>query len=228
MLPSLTVITPTVGRPSLERTLDSLVGQLHAGDEWLVVGDGPQPTAREAVERVQSRTTATVRYLEHGPTGRWGNAQRQHAMSMAGGDYLWFVDDDDMAAAGAVQAIRQAIAEHPGHGFMFRMDTTSLADSTVGLVLWKVAGDLRWRGVGGPMFVAPNDPQRLGRWDTDVYAQDWPYIRDTVRCYPDGWLVWRPEIIYIVRPQAVRRQQPVHAAQRIANPYGTVAWRLPG
>ena len=77
---SISVIIPTVGRPTLERTLASVAPQLEAGDEILVLRDN---------------------------TGDLGNTPRDKAVEIAHGSHLWFIDDDDIAMPGALAAMRR-------------------------------------------------------------------------------------------------------------------------
>lgn len=114
----LSIIIPTLGRKSLNRTLDSLKDQRASEDEILVVGDGPQKEARRIVEE----RGVGYRYLETPPTHRWGHAQRNLGMSQSKGDYLAFMDDDDVYLPGAFEAMRKAASDNPKIGlFLFRM-----------------------------------------------------------------------------------------------------------
>lgn len=184
---TISVITPTIGRESLATMLGKLLPQLGPGDEVLVVGDGPQPVAREVVQRLAS---PLVQYWEHGPLWNWGNPQRNAAMARARGDYVAFLDDDDEPADGWAEAIRRAAAERPGRPLMFRMHHP-------GTVLWRTP-KLEMANVSGQMFVAPNVPGRLGRWG-GKYAADLGFMTDTLALYPEGEaaVAWREEVIAV-------------------------------
>jgi hypothetical protein len=110
-----TVIVPTCGRPTLERTLWSIAvsaGPDSSDVEALVVADGPQPDAHAIFERF-GEAHPTWRYLEYGPTARRGNAQRTYGMTQARGQHLLFMDDDDVYRRRAFKAIRAATAQTP-------------------------------------------------------------------------------------------------------------------
>lgn len=186
MKPTLTIVTPTIGRASLATMLAGLVPQLDAGDEVLVIGDGPQPEARRIVEVCGS---PLVKYSEHPQTWNYGNPQRNHAATIAAGDYLMFVDDDDRARDDAVRVVRAAARAYPGRPLMFRMIHSG------NTVIWR-SRVLVCGNVGGQIFVVPNAPGRVGRW-SGKYAADFDFIRSTLALYPDGEnaLVWRDEII---------------------------------
>ena len=84
---------PTVGRPSLVRTIESVYPQLHAGDEVIVVRDD---------------------------TGDSGNSPRDRAQPS--GTHLWYLDDDDIATPDALTHLRRMAAKDPRAMWVFRMD----------------------------------------------------------------------------------------------------------
>lgn len=174
----LSVITPTIGRPSLLETLASIAGQLEPGDEHLVIGDGVQPEAATMCEQFG----ATYR---DGPLAHdYGNTQRDAGARLATGDYLLYCDDDDTFTPDALAIVREAVQTDPGIPHIFRMTHPTFT------VLWRrpalVPGN-----VGTPMFCVPRDG-RLARWNdqhSDTYQGDFRFISRTVanhggRC---GW-----------------------------------------
>jgi glycosyltransferase involved in cell wall biosynthesis len=88
------VIVPTRGRRSLERTLASVVEQLQPGDEVLV-------RCSDAED--------------------FGHSTRQELLRRARGTHLAFCDDDDQLARGALETMRRFVREHPGRIGVFRM-----------------------------------------------------------------------------------------------------------
>lgn len=183
----ISVITPTIGRDSLRTMLGSLLPQLSGADEVLVVGDGPQPNAMSILDGVGSRR---VRYWETLPVRNFGNPQRNEAIKSAKGKYLFFVDDDDIVAPGAVASILRAAARCPDSPLMFKMQHPRV-------VIW---GDpkVRQGNVSGQMFVCPNVPGRVGRW-SGRYEADFDFISSTLALYPAGEkaLAWRQEILVV-------------------------------
>jgi hypothetical protein len=193
---TLTIITPTCGRPTLADTAWSVVGQLEDGDEWLIIGDGPQPGAA-----VIAGQWPDVRYLETKPTGDYGNSQRDTAIKAATGDHLVFIDDDDILAAGALALIRRAVAEQPDAMHIFRNrweNHPALRDQ----VLWR-AELVRWGNVGTSMVVVPREGNRA-KWTKhhDAYTADFGYIAQCAERYP---IAWHEEVIAIIRPYQTNR-----------------------
>lgn len=92
---SLSVIVASGGRPTLPRTIQSIVPQLHLEDELIVVVDQQAP---------------------------WGHSSRNRMMRHCKGEHLAFVDDDDVWTPGAGDAIRRAVDQSdPNALHLFKM-----------------------------------------------------------------------------------------------------------
>lgn len=165
-MPSVSVIVPTCGRDTLPRTLASVGSQLHDGDEMLVVRRDDAP---------------------------WGNATREDSIPRCDGTHIWFMDDDDVAAPGALDAIHAAIGKEPDRVHLFRM---------------RRGEDVFWRmpvaeigNVGSPMIVVPNTPGKLPRWgDDDLYEADGRFLLETLALRQEQ-PVFHEEIVALVRPE---------------------------
>lgn len=183
---ALSIIIPTIGRPTLTQTLDSILPQLIGGDEVLVVGDGPQPEAHEIAR------SKLVTYMETEPTRCWGHAQRNLGMSAAQGEYLAFMDDDDIYLPNALFMVRAAIKEVPGKPLIFRM-------SHLGKILWKTP-KIAIDNVSTQMYVFPNLPHRLASWKPNpgvasLRGGDFLFARDTATLWGPKDVIFRKEVI---------------------------------
>jgi Glycosyl transferase family 2 len=208
--PLLSVIVPTIGRPSLERAVNSLLRQ----GEWLpyevvLVGDthapqGGPPTYAADLPRARAlaaRYPALVRYVEHdGGVHAWGHPQRNHGATVARGQYLAFLGDDDIYLRWAfftlagVLTPRRELDDDP-RVFLFRWIAPWKH------VLWEQAGVLAQDHIDAECIVCPNVPERLGRWNATRYQGDFDFIRETV----DLWgglerVIWQPEVIAQAQP----------------------------
>jgi len=185
--PTLSVIVPTLGRPTLRRTLERIgQQQLVDGDEVLVVQDGP---ADESVRRVFEASGLPGKYLgldRH--YGDYGGTPRNHGMKHACGEYLAFMDDDDTYRPGAFDAIRRAATRRPGRPLMFRLYCPSHKKH-----LWQDK-TVRPSNVATSIFVLPNTPARLGQWGTHR-GSDFAFVYTTLQRWPEGSLAWCPEIV---------------------------------
>lgn len=195
--PSICVITPTIGRPTLRRTLESGAKDLDtAADLWLVLGDGPQPEALEICKQVNFNCQSA--FLEAPEKrGDYGNSLRDQAMSIVTQDYFIFLDDDDIFAPNAIGIIKREIAEHYPRPIMFRMISGD------GELLWRTR-EVTTGNVGGSMFCCPNTAGRLGTWANGAgHQSDVGFIEETLELYGLGWrqdLFWSGDVIVHCRP----------------------------
>lgn len=189
--PAITLIVPTIGRPTLARCLASLRRQTwRVEDEVLLVGDGPQPSARYLWDQF----ALPGRYLEvAGPYSDWGHTPRNRTMPRARGDYIAALDDDDQWVPDALVTIRAACAQALGRPLMFRMH-----GAPCGGTVWK-SRELKHGNVGTPMFVLPAAGQRWGCYEP-FHGGDAAFIQQTLALWPPRSLVWRPEVIALIRP----------------------------
>jgi hypothetical protein len=196
--PTLSIVTPTQGRPTLERMLDSGVGQLAPGDQWLVVVDRHEMADIEEHRIAQRlhRYGPQVCGLTH-DAGRhsWGHDQANHGMARATGNWLVFQDDDDGFAPGALDAIRHAIAEHGPAPLLFRFEAY-FGDRPL---VWQRKGVIAPGMIGGHCLVVPNDPARLGRWEPH-HAGDFDFVYGTLAKWRPVEPVWIDTVISIQRP----------------------------
>ena len=146
----------------------------------------------------------------------FGNAARQSLIERARGTHLVFVDDDDQLARGALGTMRRVAEDNPGCVVVFRMRHLD------GRVLWRDPV-LRERNVSSQMFLVPNVPGRLGRWENPDYPRmaDWTFIAETVRL--QGEPLFREEIVAHIRSD--RRPLP-RVLKRLAAPFARARYRL--
>ena len=110
--PWLSVVIPTVGRDSLRHTLESIYSQPeYKGVEVLVVADtfgGRSPDLQRAQDFVED---GGYTWLEHDAGVHCvGQPQRTFGARSARAPYVWFSQDDNVAAQGSLAAIKQTIA----------------------------------------------------------------------------------------------------------------------
>jgi len=207
--PSISVITPTCGRRTLKATLASLSAELAPSDQSLIIGDGPQPRARTLTKALDSRFS----YLEYGPTNDTGNSQRQHALPLATGDFLAFLDDDDIFVPGALATVaRDVLSVHPDYCHIFAVSGSSLIEGWPGTS--KIV-PTHWT-VGASQLICPNSPEILGSWleytqfyihgtrhpavlPPNAYRQDWIFVNQTISRNADRVMYHQVPLV-ILRP----------------------------
>jgi len=198
--PLLSVIVPTVGRPSLARAVRSLLRQ---GDwlpwEAILVGDthGGDFAAALPTAQALAQTDPRLTYVEHnGGRHMVGHPQRNHGATVARGRYLAFLGDDDLYLPGAFQSIARALRAHEDDPrvFLFRWIAPWR------MVLWHTAGFLAEDHIDAECIVCPNVPEQLGTW-TNRYQGDYDFIAETVALWGGvGRVRWQPEVLALARP----------------------------
>lgn len=173
-------IVPTVGRPSLARTLASI--EARPEDEIILVGS---VAALSSIGPMTNGKACSVRFIPCPPGGDWGHAERNFVTPLARGRYLAHIDDDDWYAPGTRAWMQDAIDGTPGRPVLFRMRFPN------GITLWREP-ELRCGNMGTPCILIPNEPSKLGLFGSFV-GGDCHYM-ETMKWRQDE-IVWRPEII---------------------------------
>lgn len=188
------IIIPTVGRHSLERTLRS-IRHLTRDDEVLVISDGKQPVARAICQVIRPKVPFRLRFFKGPKTNNWGNEQRNLGMDKARNYWLMFMDDDDIFTPDAFFHVRRVLAKGHRKPHIFRMLNFDRQ------VLWS-RRKLMIGNVSTQMFVIPDKGDLLGRWPTHKeYAGDAHFFGSLIKKWPKKSIVWRKEVISILRPQ---------------------------
>lgn len=170
----ITYIVPTVGRPSLFTTLNSI--ECWPGDEILIVGNGYRVNDPRA------------RFIDCPPGGDWGHTERNFATPFAKGRYIAHIDDDDVYAPGTRALMEDAMRRTPNRPVIFRMRFPN------GITLWDTPG-VRCGNLGTPCFFLPNQPEKFGTWKSFL-GGDCAFLESSK--WTEDEYVWRPEVIALL------------------------------
>lgn len=165
-IPKLSIIIPTTGRKTIGTTIASLTSQLEHDDEIIIQRDS---------------------------TGDTGATPRTKGMFSANGDYILFMDDDDIYTPTALSTIRKALVLNPNRIHIFPMA------SGPGWKLPQYGLDVRVTNVSTQMIVLPNDPSKFGQWGLRRRG-DYDFIASTVLLW-DSPPIWQSEVTTIWRPK---------------------------
>lgn len=163
MIPRISVILPTLGRPSLEAALASVVPQLGENDELIVCEDTLRADSKnafrlfDAARNPDEDLPPDYRLVyASSPSDKWGNgyAQRTHGQKRANGTHLAYLDDDNVFLPGALDAMRDHAADVP---VIFR------ADCPWNGVIWREP-KLTYGNVDTGCLLIPNRPHEFGDW----------------------------------------------------------------
>jgi glycosyltransferase involved in cell wall biosynthesis len=94
----------------LSETLDSVLAQTHQQWECIIIDDGSVDNTRAVAENY-GRRDARFRYVYQTNAGM--SAARNRGLSMAQGDYIQFLDADDLLAAPKLATQVQVLVAHP-------------------------------------------------------------------------------------------------------------------
>lgn len=192
MTPTLTIVVPTIGRPGLQRTLNSIEQQaLIPGDRVLVVYDSYDRQPGHDVQALVACYGARFEYLEHDAGEHWyGIAQLNHAMAQRQTtDFLCALGDDDVYVKDAFKRLRPRL--EPGRCALFRFR------SPWGEVLWD-APVLRRTHISGCCLVAPT--AHLQPLSTRHYVEsDFDWIESTIEATGEP-PVWVDDCLIVARP----------------------------
>jgi CDP-glycerol glycerophosphotransferase len=107
--PRLTVVLPVSGvEEYLGACLDSVLGQPSADLEVIAVDDASADRCGEILD-ARARDDPRLRVIHLAESGGPGPA-RNLGLAQATGEYVWFVDPDDLLTAGSLEAVGQALA----------------------------------------------------------------------------------------------------------------------
>lgn len=197
MTPSISMILPTMGRPTLQRAVDSVYPQLGPNDELRIIGDDLFPQVSIDDYRVLcARDSSPL-------PSQYGNRQRNVGQIKARGELLCFLDDDDWYEPEALATIRRVAEDCLAlHGELRPMFFRAVGWN--GKPVWREP-EVKRGNVGTCMLVLPRIAAKLPAWPVDPHPPggispretDFDFIQSLVRLWGGASsIVWRPEVIY--------------------------------
>lgn len=118
---SISVVIPTIGRPSLQDALASVYSQSLVPDEVIVCND-----SESALDLTDF---PTVKVLSVGPRGG-GNNARIAGMRQASGTYIALLDDDDTWTHDHLERLHRLVATNTENDVWIASSTGTLADGS--------------------------------------------------------------------------------------------------
>jgi glycosyltransferase involved in cell wall biosynthesis len=144
--PWLSVCIPVFNvRAYLAECVESVMGQAGAGVEILLLEDCSTDGSAQLAAELAARHHPTVQLHRHA-YNRGLSAARNSLISVSRGDYLWFLDSDDVLMPGAIASLRAIVDAH--HPDLVLCDFRTLREDF--RLKHRLRGELHRRTFAGP------------------------------------------------------------------------------
>lgn len=108
-MPLISVVIPVYnGEKTIRETLESLLNQTFTDFEALVINDGSQDATLDVVASFKDSRIKVFSYPNSGPS-----ASRNRGIALASGEYISFLDADDLWTSDKLEAQLQALQAYP-------------------------------------------------------------------------------------------------------------------
>lgn len=194
IVPKVSVIIPTYNRQDLvQKTIDSVLNQTFRDWELIVVDDG---STDQSASVLQERYGSRIIYIYQENQGE--SAARNRGLCSATGEYVAFLDSDDLWHPNKLQRQIEAFAEKPELGLV---STQAYWINYEGLLLRQAPhghgrenNDISWQdlvldnvvaGGGSAAMVRRSCLSHVGGFDSDIrFGEEWDLWIRLARHYP--------------------------------------------
>lgn len=151
----------------LERAIRSALSQTFTDFELIIVADGCDKTR----DVVQIFTDKRIKLIEIEKQPLWSGVVRNTGIEAATGDYIVYLDSDDMLGTGHLESISKGIEANPAATWFFFNDLMPVDN-----MFTERYCSLSIGACGTSNLCHPKDPCR---WlVSDGYAHDWNFIKE--------------------------------------------------
>ena len=151
-MPSFHILIASIGRPSLQIMLNSLLPQLRACDHVTIVFDDVEPPQLNT-----ERAECQIHIHRQTPNlGAWGHGIRNtYAKRLEPTDFVMHADDDDIYTKGAFDQLRK-LCRNPMLLYIAKMDKRG--------IIFPLATYIKEGEIGTPCGIIPYQLNKLGNW----------------------------------------------------------------
>ena len=193
-MPSVHVLIATIGRPTLQAMLDSILPFLNPYDHLTIVFDGVVPTD------IHTETKGRVHiYYEETALGSFGHGIRnKYAPLLERTDFVMHADDDDTYEPGAFEAVH-TLCTDPETLYIARMQIVNSR-------IIPVEDEIRDANIGTPNGIIPYDLNVRAKWGLE-FGGDFAYystlkevatkvvfLKPVIYRYNSVWVQYRKDL----------------------------------
>jgi len=207
-------IVPVHDRPRLlEEAVASVLAQTYRPLEVVIVDDGSTDETARVADRLADERPAEVRVL-HVANGGPGRA-REAGRAVARGEFIQYLDSDDLLLPGKFEWQVEALGREPGAGVAYGWTSYVVGEGAAAGRPWKRTGERiermfpsflesRWWGTSTPLY-RRSVTDAAGPWSDLWNEEDWEYD-----CRVAALGV---RLAYVPRPVSIQRD---HGGKRLS------------
>ncbi len=201
-MPAVSVILPTYNRSQyLEDAIKSVLAQSYTDFELVVVDDGSSDNTEEIIKSFADERIIYIRHQDN----KGAAAARNTGIRYAKGEYIAFIDDDDVWLPAKLERLIDKISHLPekvGVIYAWEEVRSRKDDSLMWMVTPKMKGNLKGeflygQKIGGiPFLIRKECFDKVGLFDESLMAaQDWDMLKRIADYYEFDFV---PEVLTIV------------------------------
>jgi glycosyltransferase involved in cell wall biosynthesis len=211
-MPAISVVIPTYnGEKTIKETLDSIINQTFRDLEIIIINDGSQDSTLKAIANIQDPRIMVFSYPNAGVS-----VSRNRGIERAKGEYISFIDDDDLWTAEKLESQLKLLQENPDAAVAYSWtdwidEKSQLIGEGVHLT---ITGDVYSKlllvdfiGSGSNVLIRKQALIEVGGFDDSlVHAEDW-----------DLWLklAKRYHFVAVPSPQILYRKSSDSASANV-------------
>lgn len=219
--PTITVVIPTRNRCTLlKETVASIVAQSFTNWELLVIDDVSEDETSSWVNGLGDQRIRAIRLEQHSER----SAARNRGLSLANGEFILFLDDDDPLTIAALQTHLEALTRYPGAiasvGGFIQFDergnqqVTKIVGRRCVRHLW-LEVLLGWSPACGQCLFRVSTIKTVQGWNTSYNICEDHEL--WLRLSRAGAAVLLPEVVYMYRVHAGQWRPPQRKIQQLLN-----------
>lgn len=211
-MPLISVIIPVYnGEETIQQTIESVLNQTFTDFELIVINDGSQDKTLDVISKIQEPRIKVFSYLNAGVS-----ASRNRGVTHAAGEYISFIDADDLWTPDKLEAQIKALQENPQAAVAYSWtDWIDESGQIIGKgVHFSITGDVYGRlllndfmGSGSNVLIRKQALAEVGCFEESlVHAEDW-----------DLWirLAARYHFVAVPSPQVLYRKSTNSASMSV-------------